>query len=321
MPKPGPARTDAGVGARSGVRTVVEARPSLSEGEIVVVAGWRISPVVARLARSAALLMASSVRGIGATFGRRRDQVQVPFRQELEPQQPSAVVQGLPTVPQQLSAPSPACPLSPQMLEPQQCLVSVQTPPPSRQQLREPSSSKRLFPQTTVPPAWLHWAEFPLRHSAPSGWLAGKQLPPWQNPFWQSLATEHLLPSGHLREQGPPQSTSLSPPFRTPSSQVALWQTLPEQTNVGQSSFAQHARQTSPQQCPLAQSPSPAQALPIEHLRKQGPPQSTSDSVPFLMPSAQDAGGGGGGVGAGRQRPPRQFRLRQSPSVQHSLQS
>jgi hypothetical protein len=50
----------------------------------------------------------------------------------------------------------------------------------------------------------------------------------------------------------------------------------------------QHSRQVPAQQCPLLQSPSPLQVLPLSHLG-QLPPQSTSVSSPFLRLSKQVA--------------------------------
>src|SRR5205823_8790003 len=45
--------------------------------------------------------------------------------------------------------------------------------------------------------------------------------------------------------------------------------------------------QSPPLQAPLAQSPSPAHILLFTHFGQEGPPQSMSVSVPFLIPSEQ----------------------------------
>jgi hypothetical protein len=93
-------------------------------------------------------------------------------------------------------------------------------------------------------------------------------MPELHTPVWQSLPELHILPPAQGRQDKPPQSTSLSVPFLTPSEQLAG-----AQRNI---------RQT-----PLAQS------LPVLHTLKspQGghvpPPQSTSVSFPSLIPSRQ----------------------------------
>jgi hypothetical protein len=68
----------------------------------------------------------------------------------------------------------------------------------------------------------------------------------------------------------PPQSTSVSAPFRTPSLQVASAQALPVHTPLEQSVVSVHA-------CPAPQ---------VAHA---APPQSMSVSVPFFTPSAHVA--------------------------------
>jgi hypothetical protein len=45
---------------------------------------------------------------------------------------------------------------------------------------------------------------------------------PEQMPLWQSEAFEHSLPAPHLVQLAPPQSTSVSAPFFTPSEHVAV---------------------------------------------------------------------------------------------------
>ena len=76
----------------------------------------------------------------------------------------------------------------------------------------------------------------------------------------QSVATAQLRLLAHGL-QVPPQSTSVSLPFFTPSVQPGVWQ-IPDLQNV------------------LAQSPSPEHFLPTAHLGHVLP-QSMSVSVPF----------------------------------------
>jgi hypothetical protein len=71
------------------------------------------------------------------------------------------------------------------------------------------------------------------------------QMPPVQVPLRQSVPRLQALPSAHL-PQLPPQSTSVSLPFRVPSLQVAAWQIPPEQTRLVQSA-------ADPQLSPVAQ--------------------------------------------------------------------
>jgi len=105
-------------------------------------------------------------------------------------------------------------------------------------------------------------------------WVPSLQLVAWQAPVMQSfemqsvLSTHFLFASHalHMLVGLPPQSTSVSRPFWTPSVQVA-------------------ARQVTLQEC-VAQSVPTPQALPTAH-GLQVPPQSTSLSLPFLIPSAQ----------------------------------
>jgi hypothetical protein len=90
-------------------------------------------------------------------------------------------------------------------------------------------------------------------------------LPLWQLP----LDEPQVLPSAQRRvgAQEPPQSTSVSLPFFTPSVHAA-------------------AAQTPPEQLPLVQSLLPLQAWPVPHL-EQLPPQSTSLSFWFITLSLQ----------------------------------
>src|SRR4051794_17518007 len=93
---------------------------------------------------------------------------------------------------------------------------------------------------------------------------------PVHTPLWQSVPPVQPLLVGHLGQDPPPQSVSVSVPFLTPSPQVGVWQTLPVHT-------------------PLAQSLSPEHAFPLPHFfaGAHDPPQSVSVSVPFLTPSPQ----------------------------------
>jgi hypothetical protein len=83
----------------------------------------------------------------------------------------------------------------------------------------------------------------------------------------QSAAPLQALPTAHL-EQVPPQSTSLSLPFFTPSEHVGAAHRL----------FRQR---------PLTQSESPTHALPTGQRGHALPPQSTPDSFPFFTVSVQ----------------------------------
>jgi hypothetical protein len=92
-----------------------------------------------------------------------------------------------------------------------------------------------------------------------------------QFPTAQSALAAHFEPSGHLRVQFEPQSTSASVPFLTLSLHVGFWQVRAVQT-------------------PLAQSAATLQSARSSHLVGQLPPQSTSVSVPFLAWSPHAAG-------------------------------
>jgi hypothetical protein len=90
------------------------------------------------------------------------------------------------------------------------------------------------------------------------------QTPPVQIPLAQSVLVKQLRPFAHFGH-GPPQSTSVSAPFLTPSVHDAAWHLPALQTRLWQSLPTE-------QFFPLLQG-------------VQLPPQSTSDSVPFLIPS------------------------------------
>jgi hypothetical protein len=91
-------------------------------------------------------------------------------------------------------------------------------------------------------------------------------VPVEQNPVAQSVATEQFEPRPHAG-QGPPQSTSVSAPFATPSVQLGATQTR--------------------LQTPLAQSPANRHALSTSHFGQE-PPQSVSVSSPFFKPSVHE---------------------------------
>jgi hypothetical protein len=85
----------------------------------------------------------------------------------------------------------------------------------------------------------------------------------------QSVAAEQVLPfaqRGQLVE--PPQSTSVSPPFFTPSLHPGDWQMPLTHRPLVQSVFATHPR-------------------PSMHVGQPPPPQSFAVSVPFGTPSVQ----------------------------------
>jgi hypothetical protein len=99
-------------------------------------------------------------------------------------------------------------------------------------------------------------------------------MPEVHGPFEQSPSAAQTFPGGHVLPQLPPQSTSVSPAFFTPSEQVA-------DLHV----FA--LRNPPPEQTPLAQSPLPPHFFVSPHLPHVPPPQSTSVSAPFFAPSVQ----------------------------------
>jgi hypothetical protein len=80
----------------------------------------------------------------------------------------------------------------------------------------------------------------------------------------------------HRPQLPPPQSTSVSAPFLIPSLQVG----------------AGAAQKPAVQTALATQSPAVAQAFPMAHRPQLPPPQSTSVSAPFLIPSEQVGPGG-----------------------------
>ena len=108
----------------------------------------------------------------------------------------------------------------------------------------------------------------------------------------QSSATRHIRPTSHEGDDEPPQSTSVSSPFRTRSARGAA-HSPPSHTRLAQSRPVRHP-------------------LPSPHEGACVPPQSTADSSPFMTPSS--------GRGA-RHRPSTQTRSAQSRRVAHARPS
>jgi hypothetical protein len=109
----------------------------------------------------------------------------------------------------------------------------------------------------------------------------------------QSVSTMQTFPVEHGLQTGPPQSTSVSVPFLSPSRQL-------------------DASQTPATQSSLVQSVSTAHFWAVAHGAQTPPPQSTSVSVPFWMPSVHEDP-------AAWQMPATQSALVQSLSAAHSL--
>mmetsp|Transcript_24545 Transcript_24545/g.50957 ORF Transcript_24545/g.50957 Transcript_24545/m.50957 type:complete len:214 (-) Transcript_24545:353-994(-) len=91
-------------------------------------------------------------------------------------------------------------------------------------------------------------------------------VPPWHWPDRQSPLTRHCLPLLHLGQVPPPQSTSVSAPFVTPSLHVTSVHLPLSHT-------------------PLAQSEFWVQSWPPPHFEQSGPPQSMPVSWPLRTPS------------------------------------
>ena len=64
--------------------------------------------------------------------------------------------------------------------------------------------------------------------------VEGWHIPPEQTPLWQSNPCRHIWPLAHGGQTGPPQSTSVSLPFLTPSEHVGAWHAPPLQTPLEQ---------------------------------------------------------------------------------------
>jgi len=102
----------------------------------------------------------------------------------------------------------------------------------------------------------------------------GQHLPALHTPLaaLQSASALQLLPHAHTGHVPPPQSTSVSLAFFTPSLQLGVEQV-----------FALES------QTPLVQSPPEEQPRPSPHFAGHEPPQSLSVSLPFFCPSLQVA--------------------------------
>jgi hypothetical protein len=171
-------------------------------------------------------------------------------------------------------------------------------------QLPQLCGSLLVLTQTPLHKLWPTW----------QGW----QVPLVQIPLRQSEFARHCLPLAHFGQTGPPQSTSVSWPFLIPSVQVAgavqtpLTQVLPDGQTLPQApqlagsllvatqsplhkvkpAWQGEDWQTPLTQKPLRQSEFARHCLPLAHFGQTGPPQSTSVSWPFLIPSLQVGAGG-----------------------------
>src|SRR6266852_2810250 len=90
-----------------------------------------------------------------------------------------------------------------------------------------------------------------------------------QFPLVQSPLPAHISPLAHVGQVPPPQSTSVSAPFFTPSRHVGGWQMPVVQTPLVQSAATRHIFRSA-------------------HGAQMPPPQSMSVSAPFFMPSEHD---------------------------------
>jgi hypothetical protein len=125
-----------------------------------------------------------------------------------------------------------------------------------------------------------------LTASAPPA--GATQTAPLQDPLAQSAGTRHVRPFAHVPHVAPPQSTSVSVPFRMRSSHAGAGaaQTCPAQTRLAHCAPVRHSTQTPSAHAPFAQSDAPEQARPVPHCPHEGPPQSTSLSSPFATRSS-----------------------------------
>jgi hypothetical protein len=126
-------------------------------------------------------------------------------------------------------------------------------------------------PEQHAPGAPGHATPSPVQATATHTWVFGSHAPEVQ-----SAGAAQERPSWHFVAHDPPQSTSVSLPFRNPSAHVGAAHSLVPGL---QKSVAQSAATAQP--CPLAQVCGTASA------RHAAPPQSTPVSLPFLKPSAQ----------------------------------
>jgi hypothetical protein len=163
-------------------------------------------------------------------------------------------------------------------------------------------------------------------------------MPSLQTLLWQSDGIEQAAVGAQAGQLSPPQSTSVSPPFITPSVQLGVAHVVPRQTPLAQSVFTRqaspdgHGAHEPPQSvavsrpflmpsaqlpdvhCPVtqkfeAQSPFCEQAFPLSHGEQSPPPQSRSVSLPFWTKSLH--------VGIAHVSLGPQTRLPQSPAQPH----
>jgi hypothetical protein len=107
---------------------------------------------------------------------------------------------------------------------------------------------------------------------APSPQVGSWQNPPVHTALSQSVAVEHRLLGTHFEQVPPPQSMSVSVPFLTKSVHAGVAHFPEVHTPLWQSD-------------PLLQTLVAAQAVAQVAFEERTPPQSTSVSVPFLIPS------------------------------------
>jgi hypothetical protein len=132
----------------------------------------------------------------------------------------------------------------------------------------------------------------------------GPHVPSKQSAPAQSAERRHPRPAAHAGHVPPPQSTSVSAPFFTPSVQVGIappslaqgWQGPPQST-AASPWFCTPSRQLAAAHRlsthePLAQSASARHRRSAAHAGQSAPPQSTSVSRPSMRPLAQSAGRG-----------------------------
>ncbi|MGI8854968.1 MAG: hypothetical protein ACR2JW_04390 [Thermomicrobiales bacterium] len=75
-------------------------------------------------------------------------------------------------------------------------------------------------------------AQAPLQFTVPLGQTV-THTPLLQRPLVQSVPTRHCLPTPHFEQVGPPQSTSVSLPFFTPSTHAGGWHRPSRHTPLG----------------------------------------------------------------------------------------
>jgi hypothetical protein len=201
---------------------------------------------------------------------------QLPFAQSLEAVQdwPSAHLGHIVWPPQ-------STPLSPPFLAPSLHVATAQTPP-AQTPLKQSRATAQCLPSAQglqmcamlVPPQSTSVSvEFWIPSLQVGATVAHLMAARSHEPLAQSLAAEQLWPSGHLGHiVWPPQSTPLSRPLKTPSLHVGAAQTPPVHTPSRQSRATR-------QRLPSAQG--------LQMCAMLVPPQSTSVSVEFWIPSLQ----------------------------------